>query len=522
MGMADFPPTPASSESTDGHNTGRSDQRVENALLATASHEIRTPLNGILGMVSLLLESELQPAQRDYAEAIQLSGSRLLNLLNNVLDYARLDAGDLELEISRFSPINLAREVVELLAPRAHSANIDIALRNLLGDEVTALGDAGRIRQILFNLVGNALKFTETGGVLIDVRHMEGQLIWSVTDTGPGIAAEAQGDLFQAFQQVSATDAQKDGGVGLGLAIVQRLSKALGGTVSIDSKCGLGSRFRFCLPIDIERDDGPEHLTNPRAPNVTLVGLPEPTLLAAASALDAAGHAPIIRKPGSMIERKGVILADAQLPFQEIARLASLSPTLVVLRPEDHQTITRYRLLGCAGWLVRPLREASLTERVRLACAGQRNLGDERRRQQLVGARILIADDNAINTLIAQSALEPSGFVVSSAVTGLEAVAAAEAMDHALILMDLRMPVMDGFEAMQKLRESGHTTPIIAVSAEVNPEIQQRALEAGANAVAAKPLDATALRELAETWANPDAPKVPTAERQNPGQKGAA
>jgi len=522
MGMADSAPAPAPLDGSDETITGAPGQRVENALLATASHEIRTPLNGILGMVSLLLESDLQPAQRDYAEAIQLSGSRLLSMLNNVLDYARLDAGDLDLELSRFSPIELAREVIELLAPRAHAANIDVALRNLLGDNVTALGDAGRIRQILFNLVGNALKFTETGGVLVDVRHEDGHLIWSITDTGPGIPPDAQATLFEAFQQTSAADAQKDGGVGLGLAIVKRLATALGGDVDIDSTPELGSRFRFSFPVEIDTPHAPQATAIPHGAHVTLVGLPAQTTLAAASALDFAGHTPLIAEPGGRIDRDGVILADAQLPFQEIARLASLAPTLVVLRPEDRSAITRYRLLGCSGWLVRPLRETSLIERIELACAGQRNLGDETRREQLIGTRVLIADDNAINTLIAQRALEQAGFVVSSAVTGVEAIEAAEAMDHALILMDLRMPVMNGFEAMQKLRENDHKTPIIAVSAEINPEIEQRALEAGANAVAAKPLDAAALRDLAETWASIDPAHKTISPDSQPSQKGAA
>jgi CheY-like chemotaxis protein len=204
--------------------------------------------------------------------------------------------------------------------------------------------------------------------------------------------------------------------------------------------------------------------------------------------------------PGADLNKPDVILVGATLSSGEIARLATIAPTLVVLRPEDRQTISRFRLLGCAGWLVRPLRHASLIERVKLASAGNRNLGEDAEAKGPSGARILIADDNAVNTLIARRALEKAGFRVTSAATGVEALEAAQAVDHALILMDLRMPVMDGFEAMQHLRAAGHATPIIAVSAEINPQIEARARACGANAVASKPLDATALRMLATNW----------------------
>ena len=474
---------------------------AEKTFLATASHEIRTPLNGILGTVSLLLETQLQPAQREYVEAIQLSGSRLLDMLNNVLDYARLDAGDIELEETRFSPEELAREVVELLAPRAHQRGIDIAVRNLSSGSYKALGDAGRIRQILFNLIGNALKFTGKGGVLVDVSFADESVIWSVIDTGPGISAEDQKGLFDAFRQTTAGDAQKDGGVGLGLAIVRRLVSILGGELELSSALGYGTIFRLKLPLSVE-PCAEASLQKP-ANRVTMIGVPGPTALSAAAPLYAAGANISFKEPGVPLQDPGVILAGADLPSAEIARLSTLAPTLVVLRPEDRSTITRFRLLGAAGWLVRPLRPTSLIERVGLANAGNRDLGEDGPAASLAGARVLIADDNAVNTLIARRALEKSGFTVTVAATGVEAVEATQSMSFALILMDLRMPVMDGFEAMRRLRAKGNATPIIAVSAEINPQIEKQARESGADAVAAKPLDAGALRDLAETWAKP-------------------
>lgn len=479
--------------------TSEAETSAEKAFLATASHEIRTPLNGILGTVSLLLETQLQPAQREYVEAIQLSGSRLLDMLNNVLDYARLDAGDIELEETQFSPIELAREVVELLAPRAHTGGIDIAVRDMNLRASSAVGDAGRIRQILFNLVGNALKFTEAGGVLVDVTCEGDHAIWSVIDTGPGISKTDQANLFEAFRQTTVGDAHKDGGVGLGLAIVKRLVTILGGHIEIESTQGTGTIFRLIIPLAL-KETAPMGASTP-APRVTLVGVPAPTALSAAAPLHLSGANIQFATPGAKLTDPGVVLVGADLPSAEIARLSALAPTLVVLRPEDRATISRFRMLGCAGWLVRPLRPASLIEQVGLAYAGNRDLGEDGPAKALAGSRVLIADDNAVNTLIARRALEKSGFTVTVAATGIEAIEAANVMQHALILMDLRMPVMDGFDAIRHLRQTGHTTPIIAVSAEINPAIEARARDCGANAVAAKPLDATALRSLAETWA---------------------
>ncbi|MBU4569305.1 MAG: response regulator [Alphaproteobacteria bacterium] len=471
----------------------------EQAFLATASHEIRTPLNGILGPVSLLLETDLSPAQREYAETIRLSGGRLLDLLNNVLDYARLDASAVELEQENFCPLRLAREVTELLAPRAHAAGLDLAVRATSWPVPIYQGDAGRLRQILFNLVGNALKFTRRGAVLVDVEPRGDGLAFHVRDTGPGIAPADQARLFDAFRQSSAGDAYRDGGVGLGLAIVKRLADLLGGRVSVASQLGEGATFSVDIPL--HRTDAPPVHDLPRlGGRVGLAGLPPATTLSLACVLaDLETEAvQIDLSAGAVPPGTDVLLIGADLPEAMVAALARRAPALVVLRPEDRGAIGRFRELGCRGWLVRPLRLSSLVERIMLARSGR--LLAEEPESEGAGGRVLIADDNPVNALIARRALEMAGFTVTVAATGSEALDAAKRMEPELVLMDLRMPVMDGFEAMRRLRAGGFTAPIIAVSAEINPDIERRARDCGASGVAAKPLDAEALRSLARQW----------------------
>lgn len=472
----------------------------EQSFLATTSHEIRTPLNGILGTVSLLLETELSPAQREYADAIQNSGERLLDLLNNVLDFARLESGSITLSSETFRPSALAREVIELVSPRAHAHGLDIALRCQIDRSLTLRGDAGKTRQILFNLVGNAVKFTEHGGILLDLQFENGQLILDIYDSGPGISESGQADLFKAFQQVSHDDAQKDGGVGLGLAIVNRISDAMGGTISVNSALGLGTRFRAKLPFEVQSPSAEYTANDPIEGRIALVGLPAATTLSVTEALTRAGASVLTVAPPEAALTAGadLILASADLPKSTLRLLSTAGPVLIVLRQEDRAEMPRFRKLGAAGWLVRPLRAASVVERAGLAISGGQS--DPEETETIGNGRVLIADDNPINTLIAQRALESSGFTVTVATTGREALDAVEQISPDLILMDLRMPIMDGFEATRQLRAAGETVPVIAVSAEINPEIEKRARAAGANGVAAKPLEAEALRQLAFKW----------------------
>ncbi len=494
------------SAAVDGVVLAIADERQEpdaaHRFTAAVSHEIRTPLNGILGMAALLEEGQLAPDQKEYAAAIRKSGARLLDLLNNVLDYSRLEAGEIPLEVAPFNPADLVQDVAELLAPRAHAAGLDIAAICHPGLPARLMGDAGRLRQVLFNLTGNAVKFTEKGGVLIEARPGPGGqgLSLIVRDTGAGIPPEARGRLFDAFGQARATDARRDGGVGLGLAIVARLVKAMKGAIDFESAPGEGALFRVDLALPPAPGlASPQPRRAPRRRPTIAINLPPASSIACLSAL--AGEGARLAAPGET--PVDLALVDAALPPAQIEATARRQPTLVVLRPEDRARLVAFREMGCAGYLIRPLRAASVVERARLAMAGDVQAEPMQEAAQGSAGRVLIADDNAVNALLAKRALEAAGFRVDTAGTGAEAVEAASETVYSTIFMDIRMPVMDGLEATRRIRDlpaGRRETPIIALTADIDPDLEDRARAAGVTAMAAKPIDPQRLRQLAEKW----------------------
>lgn len=509
--MADDPNSPAA-----GSGLG-----LQARFFAGLGHEIRTPLNGILGMASLLAQSPLGAAERNYVETIQQSGERLLHLLNTVIDFARLDAEAIELENSYFSPGHLLSSVAELLAHQAYQKEIEISAIDLQLDAYRAWGDEGRIRQILFNLAGNALKFTAAGGVVMRADFREtpveagamppvkradqrsGILRITVEDSGPGIPPDKRDTIFDDFVQVSPAHAHL-GGAGLGLAISKRLAHAMDAKIGIDDNSWGGASFWVEIPAWAQKADAldAEFLQNLRVglwcENFALQEY-------CCALMRSAG----VRAPLQRLSRQGewpdldVILLDdrawdGKAPL--FVRERSV-PWLVLLAPERRDQLAGYMAQGASGYLIKPLRAKSVLERLRAVGRSDMRM-DEDDRLQDIGCgnwRVLLAEDNPVNALLARKILLQSGLLVDVAANGREAVNMVAQSNYDLVLMDLRMPVLGGIEATRQIRAltgpQGRVA-IVALTAEEGERERKACREAGMNDFARKPLNIEELQSI--------------------------
>ncbi|MCC2107253.1 MAG: response regulator, partial [Hyphomicrobiales bacterium] len=447
---------------------------AKSRFLATVSHEIRTPLNGILGMTDLLASMKLDAEAQSYLAAIRTSGEALGTLIDEILDFSRIEAGRLELDCAPFELAPLIEGVVELVAPRAQGKGIEVAAHIAPDVPARLVGDAARLRQILINLGGNAVKYTDRGGVGLRVsRRPDDRIVFSVEDTGPGVPVEQRAAIFQEFERGDGSATAAHGGAGLGLAISRALAERMGGDLTLARSDTTGSTFQLACPLPAESAaaETPPTLAGRRALIVARSAFEAPFLgeqLAAAGATveraegeDAAMLVLAQRAPPDVVIVDCALGEQASRRIADAARAAHAGRTLVLVSPFERRTMGRNVLGAFDGWLVKPVRHASLLARISDRLNGGETAvaaPDAPAPRPLEGLRVLVAEDNDINALIAQRTFERAGAMAERVADGLAAVAEIEDAANGkrtpfdAVVMDIRMPRLDGLAAARRIR----------------------------------------------------------------------
>ncbi len=506
---------------------------AKSRFLATVSHEIRTPMNGIMGMAKLLADTSLSAEQKTYVSAVSTSASALLALIEDLLDFSRIEAGRFVPEPQPISPREVVEGVVELLAVRAYGKGIGLGSHVAPDVPQTITADPGRVRQVLLNLVGNAIKFTETGGVLVSVSQTQGDngqdlVRFAVADTGPGLRQEDMDRIFEEFEQADTSSTRAHGGAGLGLAISKRIVEALGGTIAVASDYGLGSEFAFEIPA--AEATGSEQLRGAVLAGHRSVVLSKNEVECDAIARTIRAHGgtiDIVYSTDQALELAGpcdALLIDAALESPDGRTLKRLkqagfsgSQAVTLIAPNDRAALNELRASGYATFLPRPVRGETLLRvllsgvvsavaspaPVALTTAKARDTGT-------TGLSVLLAEDNEINALLARTALRKAGHrveVVSNGKAAVEAVTDPRRERHDVVLMDLHMPVMDGLEAIARIRRHEEENrlppvPIMVLSADSQEKTRHDVIARGASGFVTKPLDPDVLVNIIEDGLN--------------------